>query len=87
MSELTKEQVIQKILPYLKEYQNGFTLEIVPEGMRQVDDWWRVPVRPSSLPDRLYEYYEALAEIELDLDDKEDLNIVLMTSEPKEAAI
>ena len=88
MIDLTKQAVAQKVRDYLSGREpGGLHLEVVEEDIWKVDGWWRVPVRPSAWPKHLFEYYEALAEIESDLQEKENLNILLATGEPEPARV
>lgn len=48
------------------------------------DSWWRVPVRPSRLPEQLFKFYELLAEVEEEIREQENVNVLLMTGEPLE---
>ncbi len=83
--ELNKQSVAQKVREYLQNnHPGGVTLEVVENDIHQVDYWWRVPVRPSAWPLKRYEYYEALADIESDIQEKEHLNILIATGEPLE---
>ena len=50
------------------------------------DNWVRVPVRPSRLPAKLFQYYEILAELQEDIVAKEGFDLLLMAGEPLEDA-
>lgn len=63
-------------------HPGGVTLEVVPDGVRQDQDWWYVPVRPSAQPPKRYEYYEALAEVENELQKSEQLTVLLVPTAP-----
>ena len=83
MSETNKELVAQVVRERLINcHPGGVMLEVVEEDIQQVDGWWRVPVRPSVWPARMYEYYEALAEIEAEIQEERHLDILLSTGEP-----
>jgi hypothetical protein len=56
--------------------------EVDVERIQTGDNWWRVPVRPSRLPCKLYTMYEFLAELEDEIASTENRNILLMTGEP-----
>jgi hypothetical protein len=60
----------------------GIALEVLEDEIRWRDGWWHVVVRPSEWPKKRYEYYEALAEIEEDLQENEHLNVLIATGEP-----
>lgn len=62
----------------------GVMLFVVDADVYKIDDWWRVPVRPSRWPKRMFELYEVLAEVEDNLQEREHLNILLATGEPLE---
>jgi hypothetical protein len=53
-------------------------LEVVDHGVRKEKNWWYVPVRPSTEPVKRYEYYEALADAEGELEEKENLTVLLV---------
>jgi len=87
MSELNEKGVAEKVREYIRGRQpGGVTLEVDENEIQKVDYWWRVPVRPSAWPAKMFEYYEALAEVESELQEREQLNILLSTGEPIEAA-
>ena len=80
---MTKKVVAEKVRAELERVQvNGITLEVVDADVYKVDNWWRVPVRPSRWPKRMFELYEALAEAEANLQEREHLNILLATGKP-----
>ena len=86
MPKQTKEAVADKVREYLKEcHPGGATLVVIESGVRQEEHWWYVPIRPSAWPDRMFEYYEALAEIEEQLEEREQLKVLLVSGEPEAA--
>jgi hypothetical protein len=88
MAKITQSEIAQKVRESIRDrHPGGVTLEVVEQGIRKVDYWWRVPVRPSAWPEKMFEYYEALAEVESEIQEKEHLNILLSTSEPSEASL
>ncbi len=81
----TKETVSEKVRERLTEvHPGGVTLEVVAKDVYRVDKWWRVPIRPSRWPDRLSDFYEALAEVADDLQEKEHLDVIFFTGNPLE---
>ena len=57
--EMTKQQVAQKVRDRLVGVEpGGVTLHVVDEDVYKVDDWWRVPIRPSRWPKRMSDFYE-----------------------------
>jgi hypothetical protein len=88
MAELTRSEIAQKVRAYIRDrHPGGVTLEVVEQGIHKMDYWWRVPVRPSAWPEKMFEYYEALAEVESEIQEKEHLNILLSTGAPEEAPV
>lgn len=85
MSELTKSEVAQKVRQYVAGRDvDGVKLEVIESGIYKTDNWWRVPVRPSAWSERLFSYYEALADIEATIQENEGLNILLSSGAPSE---
>lgn len=88
MNDLTNHEIANIVRNRLKDYRpGGLTLEVVENGIQKGENWWRVPVRPSAWPEKLYAYYEAMAEVEEDILENDNLNILFMTSEPLEAPV
>jgi len=80
-----EEEVVEIVGRYLKSHHpGGATLEALTEGVRHEQDWWYVPVRPSFEPPRRYEYYEALADVEGALEDKEHLTVLFLPTAPED---
>jgi hypothetical protein len=80
MLESNWQEVVAKVASYLRDcHPEGIDLEIQADGVHQdLDKWWYVPVKPSSNPGRTYVFYEALADVEEELEQKENLDVVLV---------
>ena len=77
------QQIIDAVRKQLQHHQpGGATLEVVPEGVRQDQEWWYVPIRPSIQPAKRYEYYEALAAVENALYKSDQLTVLLVLTAP-----
>lgn len=76
---LTTDQVIAMARKYLEPHQPvNYRLQVQEQGVRRDDDWWYVLVQPDREDVRSYDYYGRLAEAEIDLKDKEHLNVLLV---------
>ena len=76
--------VAQKVAEYLKDRRpGGVSVAVDPHGVQQAESSWRVRVRPSKEPAKLFKYYEALADVEIELEEREQLNVWLVTSDPE----
>ena len=85
MSDLTALDVANLVRRYLKDVRLGdgsIYLEVDAEHIHRGEHSWRVPVRPSRWPKRMFEYYEVLAEVEEEISEKENQNILFSTGEP-----
>ncbi len=79
MGRLTRQTVGRKVEQSLANHQRpGWRVEVLKEEITREDDWWHVPVRPDQETRRTIQYYDLLAEVESELQDKEDLKIVLI---------
>jgi hypothetical protein len=79
----TEQKIIETVRNYVKDvHPGGAVLEVVTQGIRQEQDWWYVPIRPSVQPARRYEYYEALADVEKELQKSEHLTVLLVPTVP-----
>ena len=79
----TVAEVAALVRLYLKnEHPGGTTLDVVETGIKATEHGWRVPVLPNVEPPRAFEYYDTLAGIEIALDEKENLNVILVPVTP-----
>ncbi len=79
---MTKAVVAEKVRQGLQQIEvSGITLQVVDEDVYKVDEWWRVPVRLSRWPARMFDFYEALATVTEELQEAEHLNILLETGD------
>lgn len=77
------QDVAQVVREYIQRYHpGGLTLEVHEPGIRREEHWWSVPIRPSAEPTKLFEFYEALANAEEDLDEHEHLKVLLVPTNP-----
>jgi hypothetical protein len=85
---MDKEQVTALVRERLQCcHPGGVTLEIVEEAIRLEDNYWYVPVRPSTQPPHTFEYYDALVEVETDLSLHAHLHIFLVPTLPEEQEV
>lgn len=76
-------EIVELVRKYLEPHQPpDYRLEVVPEGVRQEDDWIYVLVEPSRDDVRSYDYTARMVEAELDLQEKEHRNILLIPAFP-----
>lgn len=81
---MSEKEIVEIVGRYLKyKHPGGATLEALTQGVRHEQDWWYVSVRPSIEPERRYEYYEALADVENALEESEHLTVLLLPTMPK----
>ena len=80
MSKLELSAIVRRHLEGKRLGDITFTVD--ESGIQTGDDWWRVPVRPSYLPRKLFTLYEFLAEVEQEIFEAEGRNILLLTGEP-----
>jgi hypothetical protein len=82
-SRLTKQAVAEKVEEYLRDcHPGGITLRVDTKHLRKQNRVWKIPVQPDMEPPKLLEYYEALADIEMALVEREHLDVWLVTVDP-----
>ena len=86
---MTKQEVSALAQKYLEKQQHpeGITFSVLEEEVRRERYAWYVPVLPSRQPEKIFAYYEVLAEVETQLDEKEHLNVLFMPVVPNEVAM
>ncbi len=83
--EQTRQDVANVVRQYLQNtHPGGTTLEVVETGIRQEEFAWHVPVQPNVEPPKLFEYYEALTDVENRLVSEAHLKVFLIPAEPKQ---
>ena len=84
--EQTPQEVARMVRQYLQQqHPDGASLEVIEDGIYQEHAIWYVPILASHEPSKRYAYYEALAEVETDLQENDDLNVLLLPRVPEEA--
>ena len=88
-AETWDRQIGQKMAQKVRERlagvtPGGVTLSVMDADVYRTGEYWRVPVNFSRWPERTFELYEALAEVEDDIQEQEHLNILLATGVPLE---
>jgi hypothetical protein len=85
---MNEQQVLDLVRKQLtRHHPGGVTLDIGDGSVRRQDEYWYVPVRPSAQPPKMYEYYEALAEVEATLEENEGVQVFLVPTLPEEAGV
>jgi hypothetical protein len=76
--EQNQRTVAAAVRQYLQgRHPGGATLDVVQPEIRKEEFWWYVPIRPSTEPTKRYGYYEILADVESELEEKEHLRALL----------
>lgn len=79
----TEQEVVDAVRQRIQNvHPGGIVLEVVPQGVRHEQEWWYVPVRPDVQPAKRFEYYEALAGVETELQKSEHLTVLLLPTVP-----
>ena len=85
---MTKQEVGVMVQRYLDANPLGdITFAVLPDGVRRERYSWSVPVRPSRQPQTMFAYYEVLAEVETQVEEKEQVNILFVPVYLEEAAL
>ena len=77
---MTRDEAIKLVNRHLAEHQPGdYHLNVVPEAIRQDDDWWYITIQPDREDVPRYDYYNILAVVEREIqDENDDFNILLV---------
>ncbi len=86
-NEITENLAVREIAtlvrPYIQDKQiEDITLHVDEKRIVLQNGYWRIPIRPSREPRPLFPYYEALANLEEEIQDKEDIKITLASGDP-----
>jgi hypothetical protein len=74
--EITSASVAEIAQKYLDEqHPGGATLMVVPDAITHEESWWYIGVKTDREPGRLFEYFEALADAEVKIEEQENLTV------------
>ena len=80
---LTPQKVADRVRPYVAGKKVGIiSLSMDEIGIHLQNGYWRVPIRPSVEPQPLFPYYEALADLEDEIQDGEDIKVTIASGDP-----
>ena len=80
---LTPQEVAVRVRPYITIRHIGdIALEVDAARIHLRNGYWNIPIRPSRWPNPLFPYYEALAEIEDQVQENEGLKVTIASGEP-----
>lgn len=83
VNELSPTEVAARIRPYVLSKRVGdIALSLDDAHISLRNGYWRVPVRPSHEPNPLFPYYEALADIEDEVQEKEGIKVTIASGDP-----
>ena len=77
----TKEAVVLALSEAFKKHKpRPLGIEILEEEVEHKNGIWQIPVRPRIIPKNMYDLYNDFAEIEIALDDKKHMKVLLLPS-------
>ena len=80
-----EQEVARIVRQYLQDcHPGGVVLDVVENRVREEEFAWHVPIQPSLEPPKLFEYYEALTQVENKIAAEAHLKVFLIPSEPKQ---
>ena len=84
MIEMNPHEVAETVRRYLKDrHPGGATLNVIEQNIRKEEFAWHIPIQPDFEPERMFEYHETLADVEIALADGENLSVFLIPGTPQ----
>ena len=82
VESISAQEVAFRVRPYITTRRIGdIALEIDAARIHLRNGYWNIPIRPSRWPDPLFPYYEALAEIEDQVQENKGLKVTIASGE------
>jgi len=82
-TEMTATDVANRVRPYVAQKTIGdITLSVDEARIKLRNDYWRIPIRPSREPEKLCPYYEALADLEDEVQENEGIKVTIASGDP-----
>jgi len=79
---LTPQEVADRARPYVTKKTIGkITLSVDDRGIYLQHGYWRIPVRPSHEPKPLFAYYEALADLNDEIQEGEGIKVTITSGD------
>ena len=83
ITELTATDVANRVRPYVTKKTIGdITLSVDEARIHLRNGYWRIPIRPSREPNPHFPYYEALADLEDEVQENEGLKVTIASGNP-----
>lgn len=83
MKPTAKSRVLRLISDELrKAHLADISLTLVGDELEKRNGTWYVPVRPSGEPQSMYQFYEALSNVETELSENHNLHVWLVPTAP-----
>lgn len=80
---LSPAEVALRVRPYVTGRHIGdITLRLDDARIHLRNGYWNIPIRPSRWPNPLFPYYEVLADIEDEVQEREGLKVTIASGEP-----
>jgi hypothetical protein len=81
---LTKKKVVDLARKYLEPHQPAdYRIEVSPQGVQRLDDFWYVVVKPSREDVQSYDLGARLADASIDLEKREKVHVLYTTVMPQ----
>jgi hypothetical protein len=76
---MDEAKIVELVRRELRKHRPGdVSLDVGTGPIRRQGEYWYVPVLPSEEPSRTFEYYEALAAVESTLEERNDVQVLLV---------
>lgn len=81
--EVSLAEVALRVRPYVTGRRIGnITLGVDDARIHLRNGYWNLPIRPSRWPNPLFPYYETLADIEDEVQEREGLKVTIASGKP-----
>ena len=80
---LTPQEVADRVRPYIANKKIGtISLSMDEARIHLRNGYWYIPIRPSVEPEPLFPYYEALADLDDEIQDGEGIKVAIASGDP-----
>ena len=80
---MTPQEVADRVRPYVAHKKVGtIPLSMDEARIHLRNGYWRIPVRPAVEPKPLFAYYEALADLEDEVQEGEGIKVTIASGDP-----
>lgn len=81
--DMTSQEVAKRVRRYIDKVNvSGVTISFNEAEIQLYHGYWKIPLHPSKEPEPMFPYFEALANLEAQIQESEGIKVSISSGEP-----